>query len=89
MLLGYMNVHMAGDMDSRKSSSEYLITFAGGAMSWQSKLQKCIALSTTEAEYIVVAETFKEMLWMKKFFNELGHDQDDYVVNCDNQSAIH
>ena len=36
----------------------------------------------------MVAEGFKEMLWMKKFLNELGHDQDDYMVNYDNQSAI-
>ena len=34
-------------------------------------------------------KSFKEMLWMKKFLNELGHDQDVYVVNYDNQSAIH
>ncbi|RDX57878.1 hypothetical protein CR513_62847, partial [Mucuna pruriens] len=80
---------MAGDVDSRKSTSGYLITFAGGAVSWQSKLQKCVTLSTAEAEYVAVTEASKEMLWMKNFLRELGHDQDDYVVNCDNQSTIH
>ncbi|RDX85569.1 hypothetical protein CR513_33223, partial [Mucuna pruriens] len=73
---------MAGDVDSRKSTS-------GGAVSWQSKLQKCVTLSTAEAEYVAVTEASKEMLWMKNFLRELGHDQDDYVVNCDNQSTIH
>jgi hypothetical protein len=41
-------------------------------MSWQSKLQKCVALSTTEAEYIAITEVAKEFLWMKKFLQELG-----------------
>ena len=41
-----------GHYNSRKSTSGFLFTFAGGAVSWQSKLQKCVALSTTEAEYI-------------------------------------
>lgn len=89
MLIGYSDSDMAGDVDSRKSTSGYLITFAGGAVSWQSKLQKCVTLSTAEAEYVAVTETSKEMLWMKNFLIELGHDQVDYVVNCDNQSTIH
>ncbi|CAN0917931.1 Retrovirus-related Pol polyprotein from transposon TNT 1-94, partial [Linum grandiflorum] len=51
---------MAGDFDSRKSTSGYVFTFSGGAISWQSKLQKCVALSTTEAEYIAAVEAGKE-----------------------------
>ena len=67
VLEGYTDADMAGDTDSRKSTSGFLMTFAGGAVSWQSKLQKCVALSTTEAEYIAVTEACKEALWMKKF----------------------
>ena len=40
------------------------MTFAGGAVSWQSKLQKCVSLSSAEAEYIIVTEASKELLWM-------------------------
>uniref|UniRef100_A0A803MQJ7 Retrovirus-related Pol polyprotein from transposon TNT 1-94 n=1 Tax=Chenopodium quinoa TaxID=63459 RepID=A0A803MQJ7_CHEQI len=80
---------MANDVDSRKSVSGYTMTFAGGAISWQSRLQKCVALSTTEAEYIVVTETCKELLWMKNFLQELGIKQDKYTLYCDDQSAIH
>lgn len=40
VLEGYTDADMAGDVDSRKSTSGYLFTFAGGAVSWQSKLQK-------------------------------------------------
>ena len=38
MLVGYTDVDMVGDVDSRKSTSGYLITFSGGAVSWQSRL---------------------------------------------------
>ena len=54
VLNGFTDADMAGDVDSRKSASGYLITFARGAVSWQSKLQKCVALSTTEAKYIAI-----------------------------------
>ena len=88
VLEGYTDADMAGDLDGRKSTSGYLFTFAGGAVSWQSKLQKCVALSTTEAEYIAVTEAGKELVWIKTFFKELGMQQNEYVVYCDSQSAI-
>ena len=55
------------DIDRRKSTSGFLLLFAGGAVSWPSRLQKCIALSIIEAEYVATIELCKEMLWMKKF----------------------
>ena len=61
VLQGYGDADYAGDRDSRKSTSGYLVTFAGGVVSWQSKLQKCISLSTTEAEYRVAAEACTEV----------------------------
>ena len=88
VLEGFTDADMAGDLDGRKSTSGFLFTFAGGAVSWQSKLQKCVALSTTEAEYIAATEAAKEMLWMKRFVQELGLMQDEYVVFCDSQSAM-
>ena len=72
VLQGSIDADMAGDIDTRKFTAGYMITFTGGAVSWQSKLQKCVALSTTEAEYIAVTEGCKELLWMKKFIHELG-----------------
>ena len=51
-------------------------------------MQKCVVLSTTEAEYITANEAGKEMLWLKWFLQELGLKQDGYVVNCDSQNAI-
>ncbi|CAA0817270.1 cysteine-rich RLK (RECEPTOR-like protein kinase) 8 [Striga hermonthica] len=79
---------MAGDLDSRKSTSGFVFTFAGGAVSWQSKLQKSVALSTTEAEYIAMTEAGKEMLWLKRFLQQLGMKQERYDIHCDSQSAL-
>ena len=89
MLEGCTDVHKAGNIDSRKSTSGYLMTFSGGAISWQSKLQNCVALSTTEVEYIAVTEGCKEMLWAKKLLKDLCVEQERYVLFRDNQSAIH
>jgi Reverse transcriptase (RNA-dependent DNA polymerase) len=72
VLESYTYADMAGDLDHRKSTSGYVFTFAGGAISWQSKLQKCVALSTTEAEYITATEAGKELLWLTRFLLELG-----------------
>ena len=65
------------------------MTYAGGAVSWQSKLQKCVSLSTTEAEYIAAVEACKKVLWMKNFLQTLGMKQGKYKLLCDSQSAIH
>jgi len=75
MLVGYTNADMTEDVDSKKSTSGYLTTFVGGALSWQSKLQICIALSTTEAKYIVTFEVDKEIKYMKNLLHELSHVQ--------------
>lgn len=53
VLVGYTDADMAGDVDKRKSTSGYLVTFSGGAVAWQSKLQKSVALST---EFMAITE---------------------------------
>ena len=58
-LKGFCHSNMAGDMDTQKSTSGYVLTLAGGAVSWCSRLQKVAPLSTTEAEYISATETSK------------------------------
>ena len=72
VLEGFTDADMAGDMDTRKSTTGYLYTFAGAAVSWVSRLQRIVALSTTEAEYIAATEACKEMLWMQRFLGEIG-----------------
>ena len=80
---------MGGDKDSGKSTTGYVFTVGGTAISWMSRLQKSVALSTTEAEYMAIAEAAKELVWLKNFMAELGIQQGDCVLHCDNQSAVH
>lgn len=69
MLNEYINVDMANDIDVRKSTSAYMITFTVGVVSWQSKLQKyvlCLSLKLS------ITKGCKEVLWIKGFIQELG-----------------
>lgn len=52
-VLGYTDADFAGHPDTRRSTSGYVFTFVGGAVSWMSRTQKCVSLSTTEVEYII------------------------------------
>jgi hypothetical protein len=66
-----------------------VFTLAGGAISWMSKLQNIVALSTTEAEYVATSHACKETVWLKFLFGEFGRMQDKVKLLCDSQSAIH
>lgn len=88
-LNGYVDADNGGDVDSRKSTTGYVYTLGGTAISWVSKLQKVVALSSCEAEYVAVTEAAKEMMWLQPFLRELGQNYDGSVLHCDSQSAIH
>ena len=49
---GFVDANRAGDLDQRRSTSGYVFSLFGGAVSWMSKRQSVVALSTTEVEYI-------------------------------------
>ncbi|KAE8711156.1 Villin-2 [Hibiscus syriacus] len=72
---------------SRKSTTGYVYTLGGTAVSWVSQLQKIVALSTTEAEYVAVTEANKEMVWLQSFLEELGKKQENNVLYCDRQQG--
>ena len=52
-------------------------------------LQSLVAMSTTEAEYMAVAEAAKEALWLKGLVKELGLNQGGVQLHCNSQSAIY
>ena len=89
MLEGFRDTHMSGDVDSIRSTSGHVMTYVGGALLWQSRLQKVVVLSTIEAKYIVVVEAEKELIWMRDFLSELGMKQENFLLHCDNESVIH
>ena len=69
---GFVDSDFASDLDKRRSTLGYVFTLAGGAISWMSKLQETVALSTTEAEYIVASHACKEAIWMRGPLREIG-----------------
>jgi hypothetical protein len=89
VLQGYVDSYMAGDKDSRRSTTWYVFTIGGTTISWISKLQKVVALSTTEVEYVVAIEASKEMIWLHRFMEELGKKQENRKLYGESESAIH
>ena len=71
-LKGFVDAALAGDIDSRKSTTGYVYTLGGTTISWSSTLQKIVVFSTTKAEYIAISESAKEIVWLHSFLKELG-----------------
>ena len=84
-----MDSDFTGDLDKRKSTSGYVFTLAGGAISWVSKLQMVVALSTTEAKYMASTQACKEAILIQRILEEIGHKQEKIFLFCDSQSALH
>jgi hypothetical protein len=66
----------------------YLVLLSGTAISWNSRVQKTIALSSTEAEYMSLYDTCRQLVWMHSFLKELGMPVDTIPLCGDNQGAI-
>jgi hypothetical protein len=71
-LQGYVDLDMTGDKDNRRSTTGYVFTIGGTIVSWISKLEKVVSLSTTKVEYVAATEASKEMIWLQRFMVELG-----------------
>lgn len=88
-LIGYADADYAGDLAVRKSTSGFVVTLGDSAISWGSRLQKSVAQSTTEAEYVAIAECTKDILWYIQLFKDLSvHLKLPITINSDNKGAI-
>ena len=92
-LVGYSDASWASDLESRRSVTGFCFTLnkTGGAISWKSKRQPIVSLSSTEAEYIALAAATQEALYLKRLMKDMvpDHDQDVPVtIFEDNQGAI-
>jgi hypothetical protein len=90
-LKGFVDSDFAGCEDSRRSSTGWVFTLAGGPVSWSSQRQKTVATSTMDAEYIAAAEAAKEAVWIRNFINDLripGVHIDTVPLYIDNNSAL-
>jgi hypothetical protein len=70
-LKGFVDSDFAGCEDSRRSTTGWVFTLAGGPISWASQRQRTVATSTLDAEYIAGAEAAKEAVWIRNFINDL------------------
>ncbi|XP_072090400.1 secreted RxLR effector protein 161-like [Arachis hypogaea] len=62
----YVDSDFAGDIDKRKSTIRYVFILVGGAVSWLSKLQTVVSISTIEAEYMAATQACKEAIWIQR-----------------------
>lgn len=83
----YVDADLAGDFDTSRSTTGYAIVWNGGIVSWLSKLQPTVALSTTEAETIAAVEATKEICHLRLFLRELGMEQKYPTVMYEDNAA--
>ena len=88
-LYGYTDTDWAGSISDRKSSTTGGCYSLGSAMiSWFSRKQSSVALSTAEAEYLVAYSTSCEAIWLQKLMSGLFNlELDTIVILCDNRSC--
>jgi hypothetical protein len=89
-LKGFTDADWGGCRDTRRSTAGYLFNIGSGAISWQSKRQGVVALSTCEAEFLGQTQATKEAVWLRRLLNELNMNQgmNATIICGDNQGAI-
>jgi hypothetical protein len=86
--LGWFDADFAADLDTRRSTSGEVFMMLGGPVSWSSKKQATVALSTVEAEYIALTRSSKQAMWMYSFLEELCMPQErPAILYGDNMGA--
>ena len=88
LLHGYADAAYA-NMDDYKSTSGYVFIVGGGAITWRSKKQTTVALSSTEAEYVALSEAGREACWLQNLYDEIGYTQESPIlITGDNDGSI-
>lgn len=88
-LQGYSDADWGRDVNTRRSTSGYLCKLGGGTISWRSKRQSIVALSSTEAEYVALSMATQEAIWLRRLLSSIGFQQSTAVkLFEDNQGAI-
>jgi len=88
---GYSDSDFVGDIDDRKSTSGYVFTLAGGAISWKSSKQTVTTSSTMYAEFVACYEASRQVKWLKKFIPGLrvvDSIEKPLKMYCDNEPAV-
>ncbi|XP_055589903.1 uncharacterized protein LOC129742083 [Uranotaenia lowii] len=89
VLTGYSDADWAGNHASRKSTSGFVFMMGGAAISWRSRQQSIVALSSMESEYVSLSEAAQETVWLRRLLTDLGLSQKQpTTLYEDNQSCI-
>ena len=88
-LTGYSDSDWASDLDTRRSTTGYLFIFAGGPISWESKRQQSVALSSSEAEYMALSAAAQEAIALRALCSEFDISTSQPIkIWEDNNGAI-
>ena len=87
-LIAYTDSDWASDPIKRRSVTGFFFKLANGIISWQSRSQKTVALSSTEAEYMALSDCSRQAVWIKSIFDELGMPIGTVPIAGDNQGSI-
>jgi transposase InsO family protein len=87
-LSGYSDSDWAEDRDDRRSTSGYAYKVGHGVISWKSRKQATVSLSSTEAEYKAISDSCKEGIWLRRILSELGLRSSEAIpLHVDNEGA--
>jgi hypothetical protein len=88
-LIGYSDADWAGCKIDRKSTSGTCQFLGRSLVSWASKKQNSVALSTAEAEYVAAGHCCVQLHWMRQTLRDYGYKLNKVPLLCDNESAIY
>lgn len=86
-LIAYADADWANDPIDRKSYTGFVIKLGSNTVNWESRKQRCVAMSSTEAEYLAISDACKDILFIKQFWFEIMNRNIVCKLFNDNQSA--
>ena len=87
--MAFSDASWGNDLGDRRSTTGVVVKMNGGAIIWTSRKQKCVAQSSTEAEYMALGDATKEILWLRQLLTEMMHPIDGPTpLVGDNEGAL-
>jgi len=87
-LIAYTDSDWGQDKIKRRSITGFFLKLADGVVSWQSRAQKTVAHSSTEAEYMAMSDCSRQVMWIQSLLRELGFSESRTPICGDNQGSI-
>ncbi len=87
--LAFVDADYGGCCDTKRSTSGYVFTMIGAPVTWSSKRQATVALSTVEAKYVAMSRCAQQMKWMQAWLTEVAIDYEEpCIIKGDSRGAI-